>query len=206
MRAVKAVKQHYSPTREMLDLLETFRCMVNDCIRIGLKDNITSMKSLSLKAYHQLGHYPVATCYRLTAISKASGILRNYRKTVRRKAHAKEPYVRHSMLVDCYGFRIKDGKLRLPVRTREYVHIPLNQHTLVVLAGLKARSITLTTHNFSVAFSKETAMIEPAGYAGVDGNLDNITTATTSAEIERYDLSETTEIKCKYRCVKSNFK
>ena len=47
--------------------------MVNDCIRIALKRDaageiITSMRRLSLAAYHALAPYPVATCYRLTAI------------------------------------------------------------------------------------------------------------------------------------------
>ena len=79
MRAVKAVRQNYRPTDELLSLLEDFRCMVNDCVRIGLKENVTSMKSLSMKAYHQLSAYDAPTRYRLTAISRAAGILRNYR-------------------------------------------------------------------------------------------------------------------------------
>ncbi len=77
MRPVKSVKQDYQPSDRVSNLLEDFRCMVNDCIRIGLNENITSMKLLSLKAYHLLEAYDVATYYRLTAISKASGILRN---------------------------------------------------------------------------------------------------------------------------------
>lgn len=87
MRAVKSVKQNYIATPEILSLLEEFRKMVNDCIRIGLAENITSMQSLSKKAYHQLKRYDIPTRYRLTAISKATGILRNYRKTLK-----KHPY------------------------------------------------------------------------------------------------------------------
>lgn len=178
--------------------------MVNDCIRIGLEENVSSMKSLSLKAYHQLDNYDVATCYRLTAVSKAAGLLRNYRKAAK-KANPKQPYVRHSMLVDCYGFRIQHGKLRLPIRAREYFHIALNEHTLAVLARSKPDSVTLTVRNFSIAFSKETATVKPAGYLGIDRNLDNITAASTTGEIERYDLSEPTRIKARYRHVRSKF-
>jgi putative transposase len=58
LQAVKAVRQNYRPTEEILSLLEDFRCMVNDCVRIGLKENLTSMKSLSLSAYHQLSAIP----------------------------------------------------------------------------------------------------------------------------------------------------
>ena len=72
LHAVKTVRQNYRPTEEILSLLEDFRCMVNDCIRIGLRENLTSMKSLSMKAYHQLSAYVVPTCYRLTAISRAA--------------------------------------------------------------------------------------------------------------------------------------
>src|SRR2546426_11255938 len=46
LRVVKTVRQSYRPTEEILSLLEDFRCMVNDCVRIGLKENVTSMKSL----------------------------------------------------------------------------------------------------------------------------------------------------------------
>ena len=45
--AVKSVKQNYTPSEQLLDLLNDFRLMVNDCIRIGLKENVTSLKSLS---------------------------------------------------------------------------------------------------------------------------------------------------------------
>src|SRR5439155_4795592 len=48
LQAVRALKQNYQPTEEILSLLEDFRCMVNDCVRIGLRENLTSMKSLSL--------------------------------------------------------------------------------------------------------------------------------------------------------------
>ncbi len=65
--------------------------MVNDCVRIGLKDNLTSMKSLCMKAYYQLSAYDVPTCYRLTAISRATGILRNYRKELKKNRSARFP-------------------------------------------------------------------------------------------------------------------
>lgn len=78
MVTVKSVKQNYNPSEKMLDLLNDFRLMVNDCIRIGLKENVTSLKSLSLKAYHQLSNYQVPSYYRLCAISAAAGMLKNY--------------------------------------------------------------------------------------------------------------------------------
>jgi len=125
--AVKSVKQNYTPSEQLLDLLNDFRLMVNDCIRIGLKENVTSLKSLSLKAYHQLSNYQIPTYYRLCAISAAAGILKNYRKASRKKPNVKTPYARRLMLTTCYGFKIKEDNLRLSVRPRLYEYIQLNQ-------------------------------------------------------------------------------
>jgi len=200
--AVKSVKQNYTPSEQLLDLLNDFRLMVNDCIRIGLKENVTSLKSLSLKAYRQLSNYQVPTKYRLCAISTAAGMLKNYRKASRKKPNIKTPYARRLMLTTCYGFKIEkeedgDGWLRLSVRPRHYEYIQLNQHTKGVLSagqGLTVRSVCLTTSTISISYSKQTNEIEPAGLLGIDRNLDNITVATSSGEDIRFDLSKATEI------------
>jgi hypothetical protein len=42
-------------SQEILDLMTKFRNMVNDCIRIGLQNNVTSLKTLSTKSHHYLG-------------------------------------------------------------------------------------------------------------------------------------------------------
>src|SRR5712691_13540127 len=124
LQAVKAVRQNYRPTEEILYLLQDFRCMVNDCVRIGLKENLTSMESLSMKAYHQLSAYVVPTCYRLTAISRAAGILRNYRKELKKRGRsARVPHVTRLSLTDCYGFRVIHRLMRLPVRRGKYAFI-----------------------------------------------------------------------------------
>lgn len=207
MLAVKAVKQNYVSTPEILVLLEEFRKMVNDCIRIGLAENITSLQALSKKAYHQLAKYSVPTYYRLTAISKAVGILRNYRKTLRKHPKAKKPYAIKLMLTDCYAFKIADGKLRLPIRSRYYEYIPLNTRTQAVISGYTVRSVCLTASTMSIAFSKETAKETPiTGLIGIDRNLDNVTTATLDGKTEFYDLSEATKAKALYREVKSHFR
>jgi hypothetical protein len=63
--------------------------MVNDCLRVGLKfeeenRSTPSMKKLSLLCYGQLKRYEVYSAYRLTAISKAAGILSARKKSMRR--------------------------------------------------------------------------------------------------------------------------
>src|SRR5207249_9870020 len=95
--------------------------MVNDCVRIGLRENLTSMKSLSMKAYHQLSAYDVPTCYRLTAISRAAGLLRYYRRQLKKMGERTTvPYVTRLALTDCYGFRVIHRLVRLPGRRGEY--------------------------------------------------------------------------------------
>jgi len=206
VRAVKAVRQRYTSKAEILWLLDQFRQMLNDCIRIGLVENMTSLKSLSLKAYKQLAGYDVMSCYKLCAISRATGILRNYRKAKRRGKPVKEPYATRPQLVTCYGFKIRSGCLLVPFKPKQRIRIPLNDHTLEVLSrpGLSLRSITLTDQTLSITFAKSIALIEPAGFIGVDSNLNNITTADSNSSVTRYDASKATMIKAKYREVKSH--
>jgi len=59
------------------------------------------------------------------------------------------------MLTTCYGFKIQDGVLRLPVKPRTYVYIPLNSHTRRSLSGVAVRSATVTPHTVSISYSKE---------------------------------------------------
>ena len=180
--------------------------MVNDCVRIGLKENLTSMKSLCIKAYHQLSAYDVPTCYRLTAISRAAGILRNYRRELKRGRSARVPYVSKLSLTDCYGFRVIHRLVRVPVRKGEYTFILLNDHVLRSISGHTPRSLTLTASGLSICLSKGIAEIEPVGAIGIDRNLDNVTLADSDGSTLRHDLARATEIKARCRETKSHFK
>ena len=182
--------------------------MLNDCIRIGLEANVTSLKSLSLKAYGQLKGYEVLSYYKLCAISKATGILRNYRKAKRRAKPTKEPYARRLQLGTCYGLKIKGGILWLPFKPRQPIKILLNRHTRKVLSepDIAVRSITLTNSRLSFAYAKEVAEIQLRGLIGIDRNLDNLTLADTEGEVERFNLVKATIIKSKYGAVKARFR
>jgi putative transposase len=206
MEAVKAVKQCYTPSPELLNLLNEFRRMVNDCTRIGLAENITSMKTLSKKTYHELAGYDMPTAYRLTAISKATGILRNYRHALRKCPRAKRPYAGKPMLTDCYSFRITGAKLRLPIKRRQYAYIPLNGYVLRSIEGYSVRSVCLTACTLSIVFSKEVTQIEPKDLIGIDRNLDNINATSSDKTVKRYDLSRATEVKENCRQAKRGFK
>ena len=179
--------------------------MLNDCIRIGLETGATSLKTLSLKAYQQLRGYNVPSAYKLGAISRATGILRNYRKAKRKGIRVREPYARRLQLTTCYGFKIKKDLLLIPFKSKERIQIPLNQHTLQSLSIMDARSITLTVDRLSISYAKEVTEIEPKGLVGIDRNLDNLTLADSSGRTEQIVLVKATQIKSKYRMVKARF-
>ncbi len=88
MRALKSLVQRYQPTPNILKLMEEFRQMTNECIRMGLEfeqeegngNSSPSMRKLSLLSYGQLKRYGGYSGYRLCAISKAAGILSARRK------------------------------------------------------------------------------------------------------------------------------
>jgi len=206
VRVFKSVWQRYAPTPEIAWLLEQFRQMLNDCIRIGLAENVTSLKSLSLKAYRQLSGYDVASYYKLCAISAATGILRNYRKAKRKNPHVREPYARRPRLTTCYGFKVRYGELSLPIHAREHIRIPLNQHAQATINGFALRSVTLTEDRLSLAYSNEVQQLRPRGFIGIDRNLDNVTTATSDGSVKLFDLSEATRTKTTYEKVRSHLK
>jgi putative transposase len=208
MRAVKAVQQHYTPGPEILRMLEQFRQMLNDCVRIGLAENVTSLRALSKKTYHQLVTYDAMSYYKLCAISKATGILRNYRKARNKNPEAREPYARRPQLTTCYGFKIrtKRGALLLPFKPKQPLPISLNAYVLRVLSepGIQVRSVTLTKETLSISYAKEVQPIQPCGLIAIDRNLDNLTTADSDGEVTRQNLAKVTEVKALYRKIRSH--
>src|ERR1700751_2663303 len=132
--AVKSVWQPYAPTRDVLGLLEVFRRMVNESIRIGLLNNVSSLRRLSLLSYNQLAHYDSPSCYKLCAISRAAGILAARKKSISRGFATREPYAVRPQLMSCYGFKVRNGRLEIPVSRGKRLNIFLNKHTVAVVS------------------------------------------------------------------------
>src|SRR2546426_6401443 len=140
---MKSVWQHYAPTRDLLGLLDVFRRMVNDSIRIGLANDASSLRRLSLLSYNQLARYDSPSCYKLCAISRAAGVLAARNKSVRRGFPTRTPYGLRQQLVSCYGFKTKNGGLEIPVARGKRLSIPLTKHTLNMISQpvVKVRSL-----------------------------------------------------------------
>lgn len=71
----KSIKQSYIPNQDLKPMIETFRQMVNECIRFGLENNISTLKRLSSLHYKDLQKYDIQSKYKLTAMSRACGRL-----------------------------------------------------------------------------------------------------------------------------------
>ena len=139
-------------------MMQTFRHIVNDSIRLGLQQDVSSMKKLCQLSYKGTAKYSIVNYYRLCAISKAAGILANRKKTIKRGHQTKNPYMKKPLLISCYGFKLKDDSLRVPLGNRQYFDIPLSNHTKRVLESdprIGIRSFTLTPNTLSICFVKQ---------------------------------------------------
>jgi putative transposase len=175
--------------------METFRQMVNDCIRIGVDNNISTMKKLCNIAYSYLGRYDIISYYKLCAISHAAGILTNRKKSIKRGLNLRQPYATRPMLISCYGFEIINGILKVPLGNKQYSDISLNSHVRRVLSEpcLKICSFTLTCDTVTICCLKEVTEIECARIEGIDRNLRNLTVGNVKRVVQ-YDLSKAVSI------------
>jgi len=146
---LKSVWQHYAPTRDVLGLLEVFRRMVNESVRIALANDVSSLRKLSILSYNQLAQYDSPSCYKLCAISRAAGILASRKKSIKRGFPTREPYAVRPQLISCYGFKVRNGELEIPVSRGKRLSIPLTKHTLDLISqpGVEVRSFTLNRRN-----------------------------------------------------------
>jgi len=169
--------------------------MVNESIRIGLANDVSSLRKLSLLSYNQLAQYDSPSCYKLCAISRAAGILAARKKSLKRGFATRTPYAVRQLLVSCYNFKMKNGGLEISVARGKRLNIPLTRHTLDLVSqpGVEVRSFTLTQNRLSLCIARETPMIECASTVGVDRNLRNLTVGNDQ-ETSRYDLSKCVRI------------
>src|SRR5438445_2780284 len=204
---MKSVWQHYAPTRDVLGLLEVFRRMVNESIRIGLANNASSLRKLSLLSYNQLAQYDSPSCYKLCAISRAAGILASRKKSLKRGFPPTMPYAVRPELISCYGFKTKNEGLQIPLSRGKRLSISLTKHTINVISqqGVEVRSITLTQNSLCLSIAHDVTTVECTSTVGVDRNLRNLTVGNDQ-ETHQYDLSETVRIASTTMRIVASFK
>ena len=174
---VKSIRQSHKPNSDQLCMMEIFCQMVNDCIKIGLENNCTTLKRLSSLSYRKLGNYQILSSYKLNAISQAAGRLCQMKQSIKRGIKTKSPYVRKPFLVNCYGFKINGCLLSIPFKPREPINILLNEHTQKILSDqtLKVRSFCMNESGISLCIQKQVEQIKCEKVMGIDRNLRNVT-------------------------------
>ena len=186
---IKTVNQQIIVSQGILDLMSKFRNMVNDCIRIGLQNDVTSLKTLSAKSYHYLDRYDIISYYKLHAISRASGILQNRKKSIKRGFKTKTPYLKNGMIISCYGFKVdwNNGVLRILLGEKRYFDIKLNNFVLKTMSKLKVHSFSISSlGKLSISYSKPiTEQVECASIVGIDRNLGNVTGNNKNIVLEK---------------------
>jgi putative transposase len=206
--ARKSVQQRFNPSERLLGLMRDFKAMTNICIEIGLRSDASTLKRLSLLSYRKLEAFNIPSCYKLCAISKAAGILAARKKSIRRGYKTTKPYLKKLMLTTCYGFKVADGELSVPVGARRFEKISLNSQTTRILstASLKVNSFTLTEQSLALCISRDVEEImELAGTVGVDRNLRNVTVGNGQS-VTQYDVSDVVEIVETTRSITRSFK
>jgi putative transposase len=187
--------------------MEIFKDMVNNCIRIGLEHNCSTMKKLSLLSYQKLKDYQIQSYYKLTAISQAAGRLAQMKKDIKKGRKTKSPFVRKPYLVSCYGFKINGMLLSFPVSNRQFANILLNEHTAKILSddSLEPRSFTVTPNSLAITVRKQVQEITPESVIGIDGNLRNVTISTLNGCI-MYKTNKLLSIKQNSQFVRAAFR
>ncbi|SMH72364.1 IS200/IS605 family accessory protein TnpB-related protein [Candidatus Nitrosotalea okcheonensis] len=198
-------KTTYQSPHELLYMMETFRQMVNDCIRIGIANNCSTMKRLSMLSYKELSNYKILSYYKLTAISQASGRLALMKKDIKKGRTSKSPYVSKPYLVSCYGFKIIGALLSIPMYHGDKFLVKLNNHTISQLENVEPRSFTITPNSISISVRKTIEQIIPQNVIGIDRNLRNITTFDGEKSI-MYKTNKLLSIKENTSHVISSFK
>jgi IS605 OrfB family transposase len=200
VKAVKGVKFAYKPTPQTLELLTTFRDMVNDAIRICLDEDIRGRLRLRDRIYKSQGRYGVLSCFPYSVAEIAWSIVKKHRRWHRR------PYAKKLMLkMDAANYSLNYSILSLPFKKGERVLIPLRygeyQRSFLMDESLKRGSVTLTESSIVVAFSKETPTIEPSRKVGYDLNEKSI----VGSDRTSYDLSEAARLHTLYGVRRSRF-
>lgn len=187
--------------------METFRQMVNHCIRIGLENNCSTLKRLSMLSYHTLEEYHIQSKYKLTAISQAAGRLSQMKRNIRKGRNPKSPFVSKPYLVSCYGFKINEMLLSIPTGDRNYIHVLLNRHTISQLSedGIESRSFTITSNSLSISVRKNIQETKCNNVIGIDRNLRNVTIGNKDSII-MYKTNKLLSIKENTGYVLSSFK
>ena len=186
-------------------MMQTFQEIVNFCIKIGIEENITTLKKFSSLHYKDLQCFNIQSKYKLTAMSQAMGRLAQRKKDIKKGRIPKEPFVKRPYLVSCYGLKINGMIFSFSISNRDKFLVPLNDYVISKISNLEPRSFTITPNSISISVRKEVKEIIPENIIGIDRNLRNVTISNGSQSI-MYKTNKLLSIKENTSHVISSFK
>ncbi len=201
VKAVKAVKFSYTPTPMTRELLEAFRAMVNDAIRICLDEGIEGRLNLRKRIYKDFQiRYKVTSCFPYSVAEVAWSIVKKHRRW-HRKPFAK----RLMMKMDSQNYALNYSIVSLPFRKGERVLVPLRyddyQRSFLMDTTLKRGSVIMTDDYIIIAFSKEIPTITSRSRVGIDLNEKS----AVLSDGTRFNLSEVSRLHTEYGIRRSEF-
>ncbi len=201
MQSVKAIRFGYHASEELSSVLEEFRLMCNDAIRIALKEKPKSRFRLIELAYPRLKEYGLHAHYILSACEIAYSVFKNPKRR-------SNPYLRKCFLkLGSQAYTLNHLIIRIPIRPRHFIYLTLsasNYHlSLLNDSNLKRGSITLNNSMLAIATSKKIVEIEPCGRIGIDINERNVTWADSSGLVRKEDMSNVVELKERYKAIRA---
>jgi len=201
VKTVKGVRFAYVQTPRTLELLSTFREMVNDAIRICLDERVRGRLKLRDRIYREFKErYGVLSCFPYSVAEVAWSIVKKHRHWQRK------PYAKRLMFkMEASDFSLNYSILSLPFRKGARVLIPLRygeyQRSFLLDKTLKRGSITMTESSIVIAFSKESLATEPSRRVGYDLNEKSIVGSDGTV----HDLSEVARLHTLYGIKRSKF-
>jgi putative transposase len=197
----KVAKFGYSSDGAISSLLETFRKMCNDAVRVALAQKPKNKFELIGLSRERLKEYGLHSHYVLTACEVAYSAYKN-------KNRKTNPYFRKAFLkLDNQSYKFNYLLLRIPIGPRKYHYLTLSgsasHRSLLANGDVKLGSVIVTESNVVVAFSKQAVAIETKGTLGIDVNERNATWADTLGKIGICDTSKVAELKETYRMIRA---
>jgi len=164
-------------------LLAEFRLLVNESIRVALKDDLRSRARLTRAAYKDLSQrHAVYKQYIPSAFEVALAALKVYRRRLRKGKRTTIPFMRRSMLkAENQSYRLdrETGRLRIPIRGTEglQLQLPLSEWHRSILGdpSWDLGSLTVVPGKIIVVVRKEAPKpYEPQGAIALDTNKDSL--------------------------------
>ncbi len=190
------------PTEQTHELLVTFRMMVNHAIRFCIEENIKGRYKLRNRIYREFRErYGVASWYPYSVAEVTWSIVKKHRRWQRKPVAG-----RLTMKLEAEGYSLNYSIFSIPFKTSQpRLLIPLQyggwQRSFLMDRTLKRGSVTMTECAIVIAFSKETAVIDPLRKVGYDLNHKSI----VGSDGARIDLSSVARLHTEYGVRRSEF-